>query len=299
MTHDHPDPTLPQSRRATDNPPPSAWSGTGHRRDRTLTARQAFGLLLLWIVISSLGFAQQHLDLPAQFGFLGAPALPQALATAMLVAGILLFRWRDTAFGIPKPGTASILWFPALYLVAFAGTITLLGPPPADVMIGLFYVTFWIALSEELLFRGLLFPALRRHMRLWPAIGTTCAVFGAIHLMNALEDGDLTGATVQTIAATMTGFLLLALRLRCASLWPAILYHMAWNLGVFGIGFAARGDGDVDVTGSVIDYNPTAVALLLLLMLPNAVYAFWLLRHTRTGALPGDVAQSDDQPIAP
>jgi len=290
MTRDQ---SEPESANGLSNAPrqPSPWSGTRQRRNNTLGIKGALLVLIVWIVISGSGFAARHLELPSQLAFLSEAAIPQAIATLTLALGIIVFGWRDAALGASKPGTARLMWFPTLYLFAFAAVIAALGAPPINFLVGLAYSMFWIAASEELMFRGLLFPALRRTLRIWPAIGLTSLIFGAVHLMNALGDGDFIGAVIQTIAATMTGFLLLALRLRRGSIWPAIFYHMAWNIGVFGIGFAAQSDqpqGD-DMLNAVVDHNPIAVAFLLLMVLPNAVYAFWLLRHAGTQNLPGDV----------
>lgn len=42
-------------------------------------------------------------------------------------------------------------------------------------------------LAEELCFRGLLFPALRKRLPLWPAMGLSGLAFGATHVQTTLE----------------------------------------------------------------------------------------------------------------
>ncbi|WP_323035895.1 CPBP family intramembrane glutamic endopeptidase [Pararhodobacter sp.] len=283
----------PLSDKAADAPP-SAWAGSRGRRNAVLSIKGALVMLALWVLVSGSGFAARFLEMPAALAFLEQSSIPQTLAVAGLTVAILFFGWRDTGLGAAKPGTASVMWFPSLYLLAFAGIMLAFGAPSFDVLLSLTYSMIWISISEEIMFRGLLFPALRRQMPLWPAIGLTSALFGAVHLLNALGDGDLVGAIIQTIAATMTGFLLLALRLRRGSLWPAILYHMAWNVGVFGIGIAVQTDAEytAETVREVVTHNPLTVVLLFALVLPNALYALWLLRHARRQDLPGDVAHT-------
>lgn len=258
-------------------PHPSAWQGTGRPR-RPLGLVGALVVFAVWLALSSLGF------LPGTFGPIAQAPVPQALATGFLVLCLLAFRWSDLALGLPRPGTQRIMWLPWLYLPGFGALVVWVGTPPVTQLIGLFALMVWIAVSEELMFRGILFPALRRRLRIWPAMLLTSGVFGLIHLGNGLEIGDFRPAAVQSVAAISTGLLLLAMRLRRGSIWPAVVYHLMWNLGAFSLELALRQQGK--------DGEPALFSLMILpliVVVPNGLYALWLLRHAGRGDLPGDV----------
>ena len=259
------------------SPSPTAWQATG-RPHKPLGVPGALVVLVVWLALSSLGF------LPGRFGPLAQAPVPQALAAGFLLLCLLAFRWPHTAMRLPKPGTAGIMWFPWLYLPCFAALIVWIGLPPVSQLIGLFALMAWIAISEELMFRGLLFPALRQRLRIWPAMLLTSAVFGLIHLGNGLENGNFLAAAMQSLAAMMTGLLLVAMRVRRGSIWPAVSYHLLWNLGSFSLDLALRQHGTAGEPGVF-----SLVLLPLIVVLPNGLYALWLLRHAGREDLPGDV----------
>jgi membrane protease YdiL (CAAX protease family) len=73
--------------------------------------------------------------------------------------------------------------------------------------------------AEEMLFRGLLYPLLRRRVRVVAAVLVTSAVFSLLH------------ANVVQFAATLPLAVLLALVYeRTRVLWPCVLLHLAFNL---------------------------------------------------------------------
>ncbi|MCB1388818.1 MAG: CPBP family intramembrane metalloprotease, partial [Rhodobacteraceae bacterium] len=227
--------------------------------------------------------------LPGLTGGLVHAPVPQVLASGLLLIGIRVFRWSDTALGAPVPGTARLMWLPWLYLALFGTGIVALGGVSANRLAGLAAVMIWVALSEELMFRALLYPALRRRMRPWGAIWLTSLLFGAVHLGNGLGSGEHAQALAQSVAAVSTGLAMLAMRLRRGSVWPAVVYHIAWNVGTFGLDLAAGENG----TGSPLLDPPglgPQVAVALAITLPNGLYALWLMRRAGRELLPGDVA---------
>lgn len=134
------------------------------------------------------------------------------------------------------------------------------------------------------MFRGVLLQALRHSLAIWPAILITSLLFGAIHSLNVFTTGHLLTAVLQSAAALLSGLLFIAIRSRTGSLWPAIVIHGLWDFGTFTLS-AAGGQ----MAGP--EAAPTGLQMLLpvLLVLPNALYALWLLRHVgRTHAKPED-----------
>ena len=74
-------------------------------------------------------------------------------------------------------------------------------------------------LLEEMLFRGLIYNALRKGMgRAW-AIGICSVIFGLMH-----------GHPVWMVYAAVLGVLLCLLRDACSSLWAPIIFHICINL---------------------------------------------------------------------
>ncbi len=76
---------------------------------------------------------------------------------------------------------------------------------------------------EEVLFRGMLFPALRRRWRFTPAALAVTVLFTALH-------GVQTGGYLPALVAiAATGYALAWLREASQSLWPCVLFHMGFN----------------------------------------------------------------------
>jgi membrane protease YdiL (CAAX protease family) len=207
------------------------------------------------------------------------------VAAAFLLAVVAWQRWDDLGLKTaPAPGSLRLLWLPALYIAAFLVLGASLGLPPLAVIAFVLINTFFVGLSEELMFRGVLLQGLRHSMAIWPAILITSLLFGAIHSLNVFTTGHLLSALMQSGAALLSGLLFIAIRLRTGSLWPAIIVHGLWDFGTFTLSAAGGQMASPEVA-------PTGLQMLLpvLLVLPNALYALWLLRHAgRTHPRPED-----------
>jgi hypothetical protein len=76
---------------------------------------------------------------------------------------------------------------------------------------------------EEVLFRGILLPALRRRLPFVPAALLVTALFAGLH-------GVQTGGYLPALAAiAVVGYLLAWLREASGSLWPPVIFHMGFN----------------------------------------------------------------------
>ena len=115
----------------------------------------------------------------------------------------------------------------------FALLPAVLGLPPAGTLLFIALNTALIGLSEEWMFRGVLFQGLRSRLAMWPAILLTSLLFGAVHVLNVITTGQLLEAVVQSVAAFMSGMVLLALLIRTGSIWVPIAYHALWDFGTF------------------------------------------------------------------
>lgn len=203
-------------------------------------------------------------------------------AVALLFAAIAAFKWRDMKLGAPH-SLLKVMWFPMLVLLAISSLALMTGMPEGRVMFFVIFNTILIGVSEEVMFRGVLFRALLENFKVWPAIIITTILFGAVHVLNGFTTGDWDGALVQAVAAGMSGLIFMAIVIRTGSLWPAIIYHFLWDCILFlmGTASAAKPESTADPKIEAAMADGGAVLLPLLLALPNFICALILLRKVR------------------
>lgn len=211
-------------------------------------------------------------------GLSRGPLWNVVVAFLFLVAVILVAGWRDLKFVVPKPmSSLRIMWLPALYILSFLGLAALIGLPPLGLTLMILLSTIFVGLSEEMMFRGILFQALRTRVNLWPAMIWTSVLFGSVHILNALTTGELLNAMLQAFTATLSGFAFMAILVRTGSIWPAIIYHALWDFGTFSI--SAGQQSGADVPG--VDVGGWAMLLPVILVTPHFLYGLYLLRNVR------------------
>lgn len=110
-------------------------------------------------------------------------------AVALLFAAIAAFKWRDMRFGAPH-SLLKVMWFPTLVLLAISFLALVSGMPEGKVMFFVTFNTFLVGVSEEVMFRGVLFRALLENFKVWTAIIITTILFGAVHVLNGFTTGE-------------------------------------------------------------------------------------------------------------
>lgn len=230
------------------------------------------GWLLITLVGEQLGSgAHQALSETVSRG----PGWPFIAAVAFVLVVVAWQRWRDIGVH-QRPSARSLLlaWLPMVYIVGGVALSARLGLPPAAVVLWVLVNTLLVGLSEELMFRGVLLQALRQTVSIGPAVALTTLAFGAIHSLNVFITGDLRAAVIQSTAAALSGLFFIALRLRTGSLWPCILIHGLWDFAAFLVALSST-------KGPASSATPTDTMSLapILLVLPNALYGLWLMRH--------------------
>lgn len=99
------------------------------------------------------------------------------------------------------------------------------------------------AVTEELIFRGLLLRLIERRLGSWIALSVTAVLFGLMHMAN--ENATLFGALAIAVEA---GCMLGAAYLATRSLWLPIGLHFGWNFAEGGI-FSAAVSGNSESEG--------------------------------------------------
>ncbi|KOT40703.1 CAAX protease [Streptomyces caelestis] len=189
------------------------------------------------------------------------PWLTLALGGLTAVLAVLVYRWvvgrteRRPVTELDPDGAAPALGRGTLIGVVMFGMVVTnlftagdyevhgLGSPSGAV--GLFGFMAAAAVTEELLFRGVLFRIVEEYLGTWIALALTALLFGLAHLPN--PDATAWGAFAIAIEA---GGMLAAAYVATRNLWVPIGVHFGWN-------FAAGG-----VFSTVVSGNDTEQGLL-------------------------------------
>lgn len=143
----------------------------------------------------------------------------------------------------------TLLFLAIVGMLAAGGSYRLTGGGDWAVLVKSFTEMVFVALIEEILFRGVLFRIPERSLGSWGALALSSLVFALAHLPNQ-------GVTVLAVANTaVAGLMFAAAYLATRRLWLAIGAHFAWNFvsdGVFSLptsGHPARGLLQGQLTG--------------------------------------------------
>jgi uncharacterized protein len=145
---------------------------------------------------------------------------------------------RQTGLGI---GVGLVLFSVIVAAAAIGGVYRIVGTGDASLLLfALVTDGFFPAISEELLFRGILFRWLEDFGGSWMALIVTSALFGASHLWNP------NASSVAAIGIALeAGLMLGAAYMLTRSLWLPMGIHAAWNV--------AQGEiYDIPVSGTYV-----------------------------------------------
>lgn len=199
------------------------------------------------------------------------------LGFVFLSGVIAVFGWRRDCGLTPIRSTKSllVLWLPVLFIVAFFAVALLIGLPTRQAFVFVAINTLLVGISEELAFRGILFSGARSALRPIGAIVLTSIIFGAVHVLNGITTGDWVAAAMQATAAAMSGLLFIAILIRTGSIIPAMIIHWLWDFGIFVLG---NHSGPQAAPAAPGDLGLMKVVGPVLFVLPNFLFALWLLR---------------------
>lgn len=220
-----------------------------------------------------------------------AIGVPWLLAAAFVFGIAWASDRKQMGLRLPSPASSlRLVWLPLLYVVMMVVLNTMLGLPSERVLLVAGVNMLLVGLSEELMFRSILFAGLLSRFQIWPAILLTSFTFGLVHSLNAFTTGQLDAALLQSFTAFMQGLAYLAIRIRTGSVWPMVVVHSLWDFSLIS-GILAR---------PAVNQLPLIQPIVpLLFALPIFLYGLLLLRRAsqfaETHAADGEVG---DQPVA-
>ncbi|MFJ9931092.1 MULTISPECIES: CPBP family intramembrane glutamic endopeptidase [Streptomyces] len=242
----------------------------------------------------------------------GNPWLSLLLAALTVVLSVFVYRWvvgrteRRPVTELAREGARGALLRGLAIGVAMFGcviaNIYLLGDYKVHGFgsltgaVALFGFMAGAAVTEELMFRGLLFRLVERGLGTYIALALSGAVFGAVHLLN--QDATLVGGVAIAIEA---GGMLAAAYAATRSLWLPIGLHFGWNFaesGIFGTEVSGNGDThgllDASTSGTKLitggEFGPEASVYSVLFGALLTVAFLWL-AHRRGHIVPRQRAE--------
>jgi membrane protease YdiL (CAAX protease family) len=98
-------------------------------------------------------------------------------------------------------------------------------------------ILFFVAIAEELFFRGLLFRELAFGYDVKPILAAVIVslLFGALHLLNVFSYATISYAIVQSLCAFAVSFDLSAIYYKFKSIVPCVVIHSAINITSIGL----------------------------------------------------------------
>jgi membrane protease YdiL (CAAX protease family) len=231
----------------------------------------------------------------------GNTVLTLVIGVATAVLAMLTYRWavrwseRRTPVEVAAEGAAGAagrgvliglgMFAAVIVNIAFMGGYRVDGLGSVTGAVALLGFMAAAAVTEELLFRGVLFRIIEERLGTWISLTLTSLVFGAMHLFN--KDATLWGAVAIAIEA---GAMLAAAYAATRTLWLPIGLHFGWNFaaaGIFSTEVSGNGasqgllhsvtSGPSLLTGG--DFGPEASPYAVVFGLALTVVFLWLARR--------------------
>jgi len=136
-------------------------------------------------------------------------------------------------------------------------------------LISLALVLLGVGVTEELLFRGILFHGLETRFKPLIVVLLSAFIFGLFHYVNLLTNAPLYQTDYQVAHAMAVGFMYGMLRLRIGALWLLMLFHAFWDFTVI-----ASSQLQATMTSTVTD--TFALTTLLTMIIPSTLYGLFV-----------------------
>jgi uncharacterized protein len=171
-------------------------------------------------------------------------------------------------------------------VIASFGGYKIIGQNGPEVLIGVLGVAIISGITEEILFRGIIYRFFEQWLGSYSALAISALFFGLVHLGNP-NSSWLAAFAIAIEAGIMLGAIYMLTR----RLWAAIGLHMAWNSvqgGVFGIPVSgtdvpglliSKTNGSDILTGGAFGAEASLPAILLC----TAIGLYFLMRARQRG----------------
>ncbi|GGC90445.1 hypothetical protein GCM10011512_16750 [Tersicoccus solisilvae] len=205
-----------------------------HRRPRTVMAGLlAVALALVPVLCTAVASAAAQilgLDEASAALVIGAGAAVSA-AIGVVVLAVAPFGLTPVRFGVPRRVRA-VWWFLPLLLTVVIAVATQGIHVRAGVLAAYAVLVLMVAVNEEVWFRGIILAVLRPSGVRVAVIGSSL-VFGVLHLANLAGGAGAAESVLQVVFAVLFGVVAAELTLVTGSLWPAVVWHAAWDFANF------------------------------------------------------------------
>ena len=202
------------------------------------------------------------------------------LATLLIVALIItkLGWWKEVGFVSVHKGGLKFILFPFLYtliLLLFSleqygsDRSWLMGFSDLTQLTSLALVLLGVGVTEELLFRGILFHGLETRFKPLIVVLLSAFIFGLFHYVNLLTNAPLYQTDYQVAHAMAVGFMYGMLRLRVGALWLLMLFHAFWD-------FTVIASSQLQATMTSTGADTFALTTLLTMMIPATLYGLFV-----------------------
>lgn len=197
----------------------------------------------------------------------------QVVAYLLLIT--LLFLPADR-IGLRRPQLASVRYllpFVLWLLVVLGAWLTVRMSVPTAVTAHavdpwlILRTTLVVGVTEEWVFRGIVFAVLARWLGLRRGAYAALAAFGCFHLMNIVIGMPVAGALAQTVLAFMSGSILLLAAIATRSLWIPMIGHGLYDFFVFDIARMVQASGGSSVASLVVMANGIVLAIICLVLI--------------------------------
>lgn len=254
----------------------------------------AFFIYVAWFIvpviivkIKNAGAAQAAAAAPATEIEQMISELPNQIGLVVLVLGIvaLLGWWKQVGFRKPHSKSLRFMIPPLLYigLLLSVGTISgksggtgFLGTSSSKELILVALTTFLVGLTEETMFRGIIFHGATARFKTILGTIISSLIFGLLHFMNMLGGAGFGWTVSQVIHAASDGFMYAALRLVTGSLWPGIILHGLWDLSVSYVHTAVKAGGGA-AAQNLTNLQVGGIHISPLQVLPGVLYGAYVL----------------------
>jgi Predicted metal-dependent membrane protease len=227
--------------RGSDNPSKKGCRRIRLEKTKMNTSRKpwltSLGIFTIWLIIVVGGGLLQVRGQPTQLEELVKSQLVfGVLGAVIFLSGTITYLkwWNKVGWKGPNSSrNLRLLWLPALFLFLMLVIVLFSGLPSTPILLIVIVNTLMVGISEELMFRGVLFHGASSSFGIWRAVWITAIVFGLVHTLNSLITGDFKASAVQAFFAGMFGVWAVALRIRLDTVIPLIIIHWLWDCMAF------------------------------------------------------------------